>query len=214
MPGGMTKADRERIRELFCHRKPSYSVADAVRLTASEPAQFEAFLSDYLARPITKETRVAWEDVAYFALERWTLRALDEVLLDVRDGCIPPLNHFATIEVRLPIYQIRVLHALALLESVGARIQRTASDLIERQVFDLVTGLDEDELEALVPGAVRAAQYPYYVRFVAVSRGGCHYCANPATTPSGACADCRALHEHSSAEDEVSRRRDDAPGVA
>jgi len=53
-------------------------------------------------------------------------------------------------------------------------------------------------LDALVPGAADALQYPYYVPVVALADRRCHYCGKELVRADARiCEPCEALHESS-----------------
>jgi hypothetical protein len=188
--------DRERIRELYTRRKPAYAIDDVLRLLAIDRTQLTAAVVGGSVRIRGGAATIRWDDVAHLALDRWSLRAINDALGERRNGCVPPLNHFGTVRIRIPIYQIRVLHELARRESSAVGVQRNASDVMERQLLDLVAALEREELDALVPGAADALQYPYYVPVVALPDRRCYYCGRGLDEARlDICEGCQAIHE-------------------
>jgi len=189
------QSDRERIIELFVKRKPRYTVADVLRLTCtSEAALARAVTERDIAPP--ESGMLAWEDVVYLVQGRWTPRMIDAALGQQRVGVIPPLNRVQHIEARLPLYQIRLLHFLAEQERGTIRARLNASDILERELHSMASGVDDlDEIEAVVPGFRAALHYPYVISSddnVAF----CRYCGRVSDIVGRElCEDCRNRHQ-------------------
>lgn len=193
-------SDRALIRELFIQRVPLYSFADVLRLTRTAQAEVDAAIAD---GGITREgfsgrLVIPWDDVARFALDRWTPRMINGALGSTdRLPVVPLLNRVQQIEVFLPVYQIRLLHYLAEMERGHFRAPLNASDVLERHLLDLASAVNADELELAIPGFRAALDYPYFIpraddRFTAF----CWYCGRVSDVPGRqVCTDCHRRHE-------------------
>jgi len=155
------QTDRERIIELFAKRKQRYSRAEVFRLTRYSEESLATAIADGDVTPHDGGFR--WEDVAHLMLQRWTPRMIDAALGHQRVGVIPALNRVQYIEAWLPLYQIRLLHYLAEQERGTVRGRLNASDILERQLLDLVSSVNLDEVEEAIPGFCDALRYPYFM---------------------------------------------------
>jgi hypothetical protein len=181
-------SDRALIRELFIERVPLYPFADALRLTRTTQAEVEAAIAAGSIKTETFSGRlvIPWDDVAQFALDRWTPRMINGALGSTdRLPVIPLLNRVQQIEVFLPVYQIRLLHYL------------NASDVLERHLLDLASAVNADELELAIPGFRAALDYPYFLpRENDWSTAFCWYCGRVSDVPGRqVCTDCHRRHE-------------------
>jgi hypothetical protein len=193
-------SDRALIRELFVRRVPLYPFADALRLTRTTQAEVDAAIA---AGNITTETFsgrlvIPWDDVARFALDRWTPRMINGALGSTdRLPVIPLLNRVQQIEVFLPVYQIRLLHYLAEMERGQFRAPLNVSDVLERHLLDLASAVNADELELAIPGFRAALYYPYFIpRENDWSTAFCWYCGRVSDVPGRqVCTECHRRHE-------------------
>lgn len=181
-----------RILELFARPEPFYRAAEVRRLLGLSSDE----LQEWIDRPVSyvpngKDQLFQWEDVAQLALEIRTPREIFHILRDAgRETAIPPLNRFHTVTVELPLYQVRMLHQLALMRSAKRRSPLNASDVLEYQLLQIV--YDEPEIVHLLPGVEDAATYPRKIppRRAAVS---CIYCGAKAEDGE-VCAPCSVRH--------------------
>jgi len=65
-----------------------------------------------------------------------------------------------TIEVELPLYQIRLLHHLAEQRSSRGGLTLAASDVLEYELGTLACEEDAAAIERAIPGFAAAAHYP------------------------------------------------------
>lgn len=103
------------IRTVFLHAADSYSVAEAAFLTETSPATLrrEVRRGDRDAQKIIGRGLLTWRQMAFLALDRWTLTEIHDALGDDAEGIFPPLLALRFITVRLPEYVVRALKCLA-----------------------------------------------------------------------------------------------------
>ncbi|HKS23679.1 MAG TPA: hypothetical protein VJZ76_12830 [Thermoanaerobaculia bacterium] len=159
--------DRLLIIELFAKRLPNYTHEEVLRLTRSSDEEIAAAVKNEELQPHRKAGGAllyAWEEVAAFAMRRWTPRMIFKVLGEAHESALPHLDRLASIRVELPLYQVRMLHVLASTEQEEFRGRFNASDIIEQQLHALANTVDAGEMEKLVPGFRAALHYPYFFR--------------------------------------------------
>lgn len=198
---GSNANDDALLVELFVHRRETYDELDVLRLTRITAAQLRVSIAEGEVEPTGERSRrkFRWSDVALLALRRWTPRMISQALARncVLDAGLPQLNQTRSIQVELPIYQIRYLHWLSGQASEPGRPPLNVSDILERQL-DVVAGAPEDvdamHLAQAIPGYMKAAQFPRADAPPAAEER-CIYCGAVLDGTVGACADCAALHE-------------------
>jgi len=159
----MPATDRLLIIELFAKRRPNYTHEEVLRLTRSSDEEIAAAVGAEELQPHRNTAgtlRYAWEDVAAFAMHRWTPRMIFKALGEAHESALLHLNRLASIRVQLPLYQVRMLHVLANREQGDFRGRLNASDIIEQQLHALANTIDADEMEQSVPGFRAALHYP------------------------------------------------------
>jgi hypothetical protein len=161
-----SRAEWNRIRELFLGRRASYGVAEVIHLAGiSEIAVHEAIDEGTIAPiPCGEETRLAWEDVVALGLEhRWTYRTLTEALRGVRGAPLPQLVRVVPRPVLLPRYQWKILSLVAAQRARTERRDITVSDLVEEAISTAVlTKIEEwQPLASALPGLRAAANWPF-----------------------------------------------------
>lgn len=152
----VTPADtRERIRELFLHRRPSYRLSEAARLLGMTRGRLEreARADEEGAYRVNGRWRFTWRQVAFIAFRRWTLAEIHEALGTEARTVLPPLLSLCTITVRLPEYLVRAI------EHSATTDDRTVDDWLHRELVDFA-GTVVDHLERAIPGYRRAYFYP------------------------------------------------------
>lgn len=190
------------IVELFNFRRDAYDELDVLRLTRATAAELRAAIREGEVEPYGERSRrkFLWADVALLAMKRWTPRMITQALArqQVLDGGLPRLNQTRTIQVELPVYQIRYLHWLAQRTSEPGKPPLNVSDVLERQL-DGEAGAPEDVdvalLEQAIPGYMEAAAFPRAVE-PAEDEERCIYCGTLLVGTTGPCGDCAARHEH------------------
>lgn len=198
---GSNANDDALLVELFVHRRETYDELDVLRLTRATAAELQASIEEGEVEPVGERDlrKFRWADVALLALHRWTPRMISQALArhGVLDAGLPHLNQTRSIQVELPIYQIRYLHWLARQASEPGQPPLNVSDVLERQL-DAAAGAPDDadavHLEHAIPGYMQAAEFPRADAPPAVENR-CLYCGAMLAEATGACADCTALHE-------------------
>jgi len=195
--GGIT--DRALIRELFVKRKPHYAVVDVQRLTRSGEDEIAAAITAGEFQPLDlgEGLVLPWDDVAQFALRRWTPRMIDGTLDVVHRDAVPRLNRVRQVQVQLPLYQIRLLHVLAEQRRASFRGRLNASDVLEHELLEVALSADVDEIEAEIPGFRAALQYPYFIpREDDWATAFCRFCGRVSGVAGREmCDDCKVRHE-------------------
>ena len=180
--------DRALIHELFAARQQSYDERDVLRLTRTSKARLSGIIDD---EKLGRGDPFKWEDVVTLALERWTPRMLHNVLGDL----LPPLNQTAVIPVELPIYQIRVLHGLAVSWTERQNPPLNASDIIERAVHLHLVPDYFETVGAATPETLAAAEFPHFRPALRLVRRCCRYCGGGTAVNAQACTACLVRHE-------------------
>ena len=200
---GSNANDDALLVELFVHRRETYDGVDVLRLTRATAAELRAGIAEGEVEPIGErgQRKFRWSDVALLALHQWTPRMISQALAQhgVLDAGLPQLNQIRSIQVELPIYQIRYLHWLARQGSEPGRPPLNVSDILERQL-DAAAGAPDDvdavHLERAIPGYMKAAEFPRADAPPAAEER-CIYCGAVLAGTVAACADCAVLHEPS-----------------
>lgn len=146
---------RERIRELFLHRQPSYRLSVAARLLAMSRGtlQREAEGDKRDAYRVNGRWRFTWRQVAYIAFRRWSLAEIHEALGTDASTALPPLLAMRCLTVRLPEYLVRAIEL-----SAGAA-NTTIDDWLHHELIDFA-GTVASSIERSVPGFRRAYLFP------------------------------------------------------
>lgn len=200
-PRGQGDDDDARIVELFVRRRDRYDEPTVLRLTRATAAQLRLSIEEGEIEPDERSgmRTFGWADVVHLALRRWTPRMISAAL--ARAGArqaLPHLNQTRTIPVELPLYQIRLLHWLAAESSEAGTPRLNASDIVERQIDALVSGLEPADalaIEGAIHGFRAAWQFPQPQEAAPDVRERCIYCGSSRVRESGACASCLVLHE-------------------
>jgi excisionase family DNA binding protein len=160
-----TASDWRRIREVFLQRRASYGVEEAGDLLRIPGSTVQAAIEEGTITSLELGTKreIGWEDLVVLGLQhRWTPRMLSVALGEGSGDVLPPLVRVVAGRVVLPLYQWKILRALAAQRSKDEEREITASDLIEEAVSTAVlTGIEDwTRLEALQPGIRAAAEWP------------------------------------------------------
>ena len=86
-----------RIRIIFLDRSAWYTVEEAARLVAMTPEWFEQCRIEP-----EHGSRVAWREVAHQAMEKYSIRYIEDALGDEASRVLPPLLRTADVVLRLP----------------------------------------------------------------------------------------------------------------
>ena len=156
--------DPSGLLELFVERRPFYELAEAERLADLSTERLEQAIAEGAVEPVADGSSLllAWEDVAFLALQRWPPRQLARILRRAGQASVlPPLNQFHTIRVELPAYQIRLLHYLAERRSRRGAPPLALSDVLEYELGMLAFEEDLAAIDRAIPGFAAAAHYPF-----------------------------------------------------
>jgi len=106
---------RAAIRAVFLHRSESYALSEVARLTGVPPGKLRREVAADLrdASKVRGRWRFTWRQLAYVAMERWTLAEIFEALGDDATAILPPLLTLRTVTVRLPEYVLRAMETIA-----------------------------------------------------------------------------------------------------
>lgn len=185
------------IVELFVRREARYAEADVFRLTRMRPEQLEEEIAKGGVEPWVEAGMrwFDWADVAHLAFLRWRPRMVMEALRAANAAhALPLLNQTHTIRLELPLYQIRILHWLAVNGSEPGAPQLTASDVAERALNDLAEDTD-DEADLDIRGFLAARNFPVSEPAPQIVRPACIFCGAALHPGEDAvCAACQARH--------------------
>jgi hypothetical protein len=150
-----TSNERQRIRELFLQRQPSYCLSEAARLIGVSPGVLrrEAEADQREAYRANGSWRFSWRQVTYSALRRWSLAEIHDALGADAATVLPPLLALRTLTVRLPEYLVQAL------ETMAAEDATTVDDWLHQELVDFA-GTVADRMERVVTGFRRAYLFP------------------------------------------------------
>lgn len=151
-PAGDT---RERIRELFLRRQPSYRLSEAAQLLGMTRGRLEreARADQEDAYRVNGRWRFTWRQVAYLALRQWSFAAIHDALGADAQTALPPLLGLRAVTVRLPEYLVRAI------EQSAAADNRTIDDWLHHELIDFA-GTVAERMERVIPGFRRAYLFP------------------------------------------------------
>src|SRR5437763_13662624 len=184
------------IVELFVHQRPLYDEADVLRLARIAPARLELAIDQGEVEPLSHAgaRRFTWAEVVELAILRWTPRMIAGALRRAgAEHALPYLNQTRTIRIELPLYQIRLLHWLAVSGSEAGKPPLNVSDVLERELDALAA---DDRAEREVRGFRAAREFPSSARRPHALEQSCIYCGSQALVRGcDACAACIDRHE-------------------
>ena len=185
------------VLKLFTERRAFYSLAEARRLANISAARLDRAIAEMAVEPVTDETNVflSWEDVVSLALKRWTPRQIAHILRRTgQSDILPALNQYRTIQIELPLYQIRLLHSLARQRHSRGAPPLAVSDVLEYELGALAFEENVAALAHAIPGFVAAANYPLSQDGPTRIATGCLFCGAGVRAEREACAACVARH--------------------
>lgn len=145
---------RERIRVVFLAPAESYGLAEVACLTETPAGslrrEVRAGLRD--ASKVGGAWRFTWRQMAYLAMDRWSLAEIHEALGDDAAVILPPLLALRSVTVELPEYLIRAL------ETVAAKDGLTLDACLYGELIDFAS--THTDMEAIHPGYKRAYFFP------------------------------------------------------
>jgi len=194
--------DEALIVELFARPRGRYDEPTALRLSRATAAQLRAAIAEGTIEPVEESgmRTLSWAEVVQLAQARWTPRMISAALARAGvEHTLPYLNRTRAIRVELPLYQIRMLHWLAMQAGEPGKPPRNASDILEQELDGVAAGLDGVEAikaAMAIPGFVAAVHFPHAEDVAAATQEWCIYCGSEPATSRGACAACGRLHRH------------------
>lgn len=145
---------KQRIQTLFLQRAESYDLREAARLTGMTIAQLRREVrAGRDASEIGRTLRFTWRQLAFIALDRWTLAEIHEALGADAATVLPPLLALRTVTVRLPEYVIRAL------ETIAGDDGTTLDACLYGELVDFA-GANCSRLARRIPGYRSAYLYP------------------------------------------------------
>ncbi len=146
---------RELIRSFFLQPVESYSVREAAEIAGVPVSTLrrEIRAGDRDAIRSGRFWRLAWRQVAYVALDVWTLAEIHDALGVDAASVLPPLLALRTVTVCLPEYIVRAL------ETTAAENGITLDERLKYELIDFA-GTMAEQMEAVAPGYRRAYFYP------------------------------------------------------
>jgi len=150
-----TSNERQRMRELFLQRQPSYRLSEAARLIGVSPGVLrrEAEADQREAYRSNGSWSFSWRQVAYSALRRWSLAEIHEALGAKAANVLPPLLDLRAVTVHLPEYLVRAI------ELSAANEDTTVDDWLHHELIDFA-GTVATTMERAIPGFRRAYLFP------------------------------------------------------
>ncbi len=185
------------VLQLFTERRAFYSLAEARRLAKISAARLDQALAEKAVEPVSDGNNVflSWEDVASLVLRRWTPRQIAHILRRAGQAdVLPALNQYRTIQVELPLYQIRLLHHLARQRHSRGAPPLAVSDVLEYELDALAFEENVAAMARAIPGFVVAANYPLSQEGPPRIATGCVFCGAGVRTGREVCAACVARH--------------------
>lgn len=189
--------DASALLELFVEKRPFYEADQVPRLAGISAERLSEAIREGEIEPLRDgdAVLVAWEDVAFFALDRWTPRQIAHVLRAAgHPRALPTLNQLRTITIELPAYQIRLLHHLADARSKPGAERLSVSDVLEYELDALASDEDLREMERILPGFAAAASFPSFHDGPQLVAHTCLFCGTAIEPEREVCAACEARH--------------------
>jgi hypothetical protein len=185
------------LMALFVERRPFYTLAAARRLAHMSVRRLQRAMDEGAVEPVSDGTSLllAWEDVVALVLERWTPRQIAQILRRAgHPHALSPLNELHTIEVELPLYQIRLLHYLAERRSARGAPPLAVSDVLEYELSALAFEEDLAAIDRAIPGLAAAANDPLLQDRPQLIDDCCVFCGAAVATSRKVCPECIARH--------------------
>jgi hypothetical protein len=145
----------QRIRAIFLHHEARVTIADAASLLGWSHAEMNAAIRNGEIEVVEtcSGKRIELRELAAYALQQWSLTAIEEALGRDATLILPPALRTRKLTVRLPRYQIGALRVLADdgRESVDAMLTR---------MFEELTDVHQERLARVIPGLAEAIAWP------------------------------------------------------
>jgi hypothetical protein len=145
----------EGIRQIFMHPRVSYALQETATLLGySHEELLTAIDRGDLAIEATADIpRIAWEELAFAAVERWPQEVIEAALGDDLPSAIPELVTLTNLHARVPGYGVLVLRRLA------KRAGTTIDDILARQIRDLAA-TEAESFDLSIAGLDAAIRWP------------------------------------------------------
>jgi hypothetical protein len=148
-----------KIRQLFLHPHPTYSVPDAAALLGVSEDELRGWIDVGEVESVGAEEaeELPWDEVVSFGMERWSQDVVEEALGADVARVLPELVRLTDLEVRIPRMQVVALERLAAIDD------ESVSAVLTRELRDLVS-VHSEWLALEVPGFADALAWPATVR--------------------------------------------------
>ncbi|HEX8253353.1 MAG TPA: hypothetical protein VF846_09415 [Thermoanaerobaculia bacterium] len=145
----------ERIRAIFLHHESRVTVAEAAAMLGWSRAAMNAAIRDGDIELVgtCSGNMIELRELVSYALQQWPLAAVEKALGREAALILPPALRTRKFTVRLPLYQIAALRALA--EDGGEPV-----DVMLTRMFEELADISRDQLLTRVPGLEEAIGWP------------------------------------------------------
>ena len=147
--------DAQKIRSLFLHPHPAYSLPDAAALLGMDEAEVRGWVEvgELAADDGDDTVHIPWPELVSFGMDLWSQEAVEDALGADAANVIPELVRLTELAVRIPRFE-----AVAL-ERVAARDGRSVDAVLARELLDFASA-GSPWLEREVPGFLAALAWP------------------------------------------------------
>lgn len=132
-------ARRRSIRRLFLEPQTAYAMTDAAKLLGMRVRDLQRWIHAGEVEGVNTASgiEVPWDELASFAMERWSQEAIEAALGKDVASVIPELLRLADLEVRIPRMEIVALQRVAVREG------KTVDAVVARELLDFVSAHSE-----------------------------------------------------------------------
>ncbi|HYU25049.1 MAG TPA: hypothetical protein VEO74_07600 [Thermoanaerobaculia bacterium] len=144
-----------RIRTLFLHPKPTYTVVEAAALLGMTARDVHEWMDSGELEDVEGDEGLVlpWPELVSFGMDFWSQEAVEEALgTDVAEA-LPELLRLTDFEARIPRMEVVALERVAALDG------ETVSDVLARELRDFVS-VHSEWLSQEVPGFAEALAWP------------------------------------------------------
>lgn len=147
--------DVEKIRTLFLHPLPTYTIPEAASLLGMDWREVRACVEvgELEGVDTSEGLRVPWSELVSFGMDVWSQEVVEEALGAEVAEAIPELLRLTDLEVRIPRMEVVAL------ERVAARDGKSVDSVLARELLDFVSAHSR-WLEREVPGFMAALAWP------------------------------------------------------
>lgn len=144
-----------RIRTVFLHPKPTYTVAEAAALFGMTARDVREWMDSGELEGVGRDEGLVlpWPELVSFGMDFWSQEAIEEALGADVAGTLPELLRLTDLEARIPRMEVMALERVAALDG------ETVSDVLARELRDFVSAHSE-WLSQEVPGFAEALAWP------------------------------------------------------